>query len=65
MAALLTVPGFLPVAGPIGMRSRWLMEIALRVMGNLITNEDSDALARVWRTVGRASIAIDQRKPFS
>ncbi|MEY3278281.1 MAG: hypothetical protein RLZZ426_767 [Actinomycetota bacterium] len=65
IAALLTVPGLLPVAGPIGMRSRWLMEIALRVMGNLITNEDTDALARVWRTVGRASIALDQRKPFS
>lgn len=65
MAALLTVPGLLPIAGPIGMRSRWLMEIALRVMGNLMTNEDNDALARVWRTVGRASMAIDQRKPFS
>lgn len=65
LAALLTVPGLLPVAGPIGMRSRWLMEIALRVMGNLITNEDTDALARIWRSVGRASLAMDQRKPFS
>ncbi|MEN9710753.1 MAG: hypothetical protein RL441_745 [Actinomycetota bacterium] len=65
IAGILTSPELLRVAGPIGMRSRWLMEIALRIMGNLITDEDTDALAKVWRTVGRASIALDQRKPFS
>ena len=37
LAGLLTVPGFLPKAGPVGMRSQFLMRIALRVMGNLIT----------------------------
>ncbi len=65
LAGLLTVPGFLPKAGPIGMRSQFLMQIALRVMGNLVTPEDSDALARVWRTAGRASVRIDPRPPFS
>lgn len=65
IAGILTSPELLRLAGPVGMRSRWLMTIALRVMGNLVTDEDSDALARVWRTVGRASIALDHRKPFS
>lgn len=65
IAGILTSPELLRLAGPIGMRSRWLMEIALRVMGNLVTPDDTDALARVWRTVGRASIALDERKPFS
>ena len=37
LAGLLTVPNLLPAAGPIGMRSRTLMKLALRVMGNLIT----------------------------
>ncbi len=65
LAGILTVPGLLPKAGPIGMRSRSLMTMALRVMGNLITPEDTDALARVWRTAGRLSIKLDERPPFS
>jgi len=65
LAGLLTVPGFLPKAGPVGMRSTALMRIALRVMGNLVTPEDTDALARVWRTAGKLSVRIDQRPPFS
>jgi flavin-dependent dehydrogenase len=65
IAGILTTPELLRFAGPIGMRSRWLMEIALRIMGNLVTPEDTDGLARVWRTVGRASVALDERKPFS
>ena len=65
LAGLLTVPGFLTTFGPVGMRSQFLMTIALRVMGNLITEEDTDAIARVWRTAGRASIKIDDRPPFS
>lgn len=65
LAGLLTVPGFIPKAGPIGMRSEWLMTIALRVMGNLITPEDSDAIARIWRTAGRVSTRFDARPPFS
>ena len=65
LAGLLTVPGFLPKAGPVGMRSTTLMRIALRIMGNLVTPEDTDTLARVWRTAGRASVRLDDRPPFS
>lgn len=64
LAGLLTVPGFIPAAGPVGMRSRSLMKLALRVMGNLVTPEDDDLLARVWRAAGRASIRLDARPPF-
>jgi flavin-dependent dehydrogenase len=65
LAGLLTVPRFLPAAGPVGMRSRSLMTVALRVMGNLVTDEDRDAVARAWRTAGRLSVRADQRPPFS
>jgi geranylgeranyl reductase family protein len=65
IAGILTTPEVIKFGGPIGMRSRWLMEIALRVMGNLVTEEDKDALAHVWRGVGRASMLADHRKPFS
>jgi len=65
LAGLLTVPGLLPTLGPVGMRSRPLMTVALRVMGNLVTPEDTDAVARVWRAAGRTSIRLDDRPPFS
>ena len=65
LAGLLTVPGLLPLAGPVGMRSIPLMKIALRVMGNLVTDEDTDALARIWRSAGRGSLLMDGRPPFS
>jgi geranylgeranyl reductase family protein len=65
LAGLITVPGLLPAAGPAGMRSRTLMKLALRVMGNLVTPEDADALARVWRAAGRLSVRLDDRPPFS
>ena len=64
LAGILTVPHFLPLAGPVGMRSRALMTLALRVMGNLITDEDHDALAKVWRTAGKLSMKLDERVPF-
>jgi menaquinone-9 beta-reductase len=64
LAGLLTVPRLLPAAGPVGMRSRALMTIALRVMGNLVTDEDRDAVARLWRWAGRRSIRFDERPPF-
>lgn len=64
-AGLLTVPGFLGRYGPTGMSSRALMTVALRVMGNLVTEEDSDIVARAWRTAGRASIQFDERPPFT
>ena len=65
LAGLITVPGLLPTLGPIGMRSHLLMTIALRVMGNLVTPEDRDLVARLWRTAGRASIRLDDRAPFA
>ena len=65
LAGLITVPGLLPAAGPMGMRSRALMKLALRVMGNLVTPEDADTLARVWRAAGRISVRLDDRPPFS
>jgi geranylgeranyl reductase family protein len=65
LAGLLTVPGLLPAAGPVGMRSRTLMTVALRVMGNLVTEEDTDAVARLWRAAGRLSLRADERPPFS
>jgi hypothetical protein len=65
LAGLITVPGLLARLGPIGMGSRGLMAVALRVMGNLITDEDGDLVARAWRTAGRLSHARDSRPPFS
>lgn len=65
LALLLTLPRFLPMAGPVAMRSTTLMRIAVRVMGNLVTDEDEDWIARAWRTGGLASRKFDARKPFS
>lgn len=65
LAGLITVPGLLPTLGPVGMRSQILMTFALRVMGNLVTPEDRDFTARLWRTAGRASVRLDDRPPFS
>jgi flavin-dependent dehydrogenase len=65
LAGLLTVPRLLPAAGPVGMRSRALMTVALRVMGNLVTDADRDLTARAWRTAGRLSLRLDSRVPFS
>jgi menaquinone-9 beta-reductase len=65
LAGLITVPGLLARLGPIGMRSRTLMTVALRVMGNLITEADSDVVARAWRLAGRAGNALESRPPFA
>ena len=65
LGLLLTFPRFLPATGPIAMRSTTLMGIAVRVMGNLVTDEDADWVARVWRGGGRVSRLLDRRKPFS
>ncbi|MBU9766652.1 geranylgeranyl reductase family protein [Mycobacterium sp. TNTM28] len=65
LALLLTLPRFLPATGPVALRSTTLMRIAVRVMGNLVTEEDDDWIARVWRGAGLASRRLDQRKPFS
>jgi geranylgeranyl reductase family protein len=65
LAGLVTVPGLLRTLGPAGMRSDWLMTLALRWMGNLVDDEDRDRAARVWRWAGRRSMAQDARPPFS
>jgi geranylgeranyl reductase family protein len=64
LAGLLTIPRLLPLAGPIGMRSRRLMTVALRVMGNLVTDADRDLTARAWRAAGKLSLRFDDRPPF-
>ncbi|HEY6798365.1 MAG TPA: geranylgeranyl reductase family protein [Kineosporiaceae bacterium] len=64
LAGLLTVPGLLSKAGPVGMRSRPLMKVALRVMGNLVDPADRDVVALAWRAAGRASLRFDERPPF-
>jgi geranylgeranyl reductase family protein len=65
LAGLLTVPRLLPAAGPVGMRSRFLMTLALRVMGNLVTDEDTDWVARTWRRAGAWSTHRDARPPWT
>ena len=65
LAGLVTVPRVLQALGPAGMRSDWLMTLALRWMGNLVTDEDRDRAARVWRWAGRRSLARDHRPPFA
>ena len=65
LAGLVTVPRLLPALGPAGMRSDWLMTLALRWMGNLVTDDDRDRAARVWRWAGRRSLARDSRPPFA
>ena len=65
LAWLLTVPRFLPAGGPIAMRSLRLMQVVVRVMGNFVTDDDVDWVARTWRRAGNASSRIDRRPPFS
>jgi hypothetical protein len=52
------------MAGPLGMRSATVMNIAVRVMGNLVSDEDADWVARLWRASGAGSRRLDPRKPF-
>jgi geranylgeranyl reductase family protein len=65
LAGLVTVPRVLATIGPAGMRSDWLMTLALRWMGNLVTDDDRDRAARVWRWAGRHSMTRDARPPFA
>ncbi|MGW0042737.1 geranylgeranyl reductase family protein [Rhodococcus sp. NPDC003348] len=65
LAGLLTVPRVLPAGGPVAMRSRTLMTVAVRVMGNLVTDADADLTARAWRVAGASSLRLDGRPPFS
>lgn len=68
LAAGLTVPWLLPAGGPLTLGAPWgdaVMGAAARLMGNLITPEDRDLTARVWRAAGKASLAVDSRRPWS
>ncbi|MEO9326927.1 geranylgeranyl reductase family protein [Gordonia aurantiaca] len=65
LAGLLTMPKTVPTLGRPGIRSARLMSTVVRVMGNLITAEDADLVARAWRSVGRVSTVVDARPPFS
>ena len=66
LAGLLTLPRLLPAGRARSACARAaLMTVALRVMGNLVTDEDRDLTARLWRALGRYSIAFDDRPPFT
>jgi flavin-dependent dehydrogenase len=64
LAWLLTVPWLLPTVGPFAMRSAAFMQMVVRVMGNLVVDEDVDRVARLWRRLGSGSRALDRRTPF-
>ncbi|SEC38995.1 geranylgeranyl reductase family [Nocardioides exalbidus] len=65
LAGMATQPKVVSALGPVGMRSDWLMTLALRWMGNLVDDADRDRAARVWRWAGARSMASDARPPFS
>jgi menaquinone-9 beta-reductase len=47
------------------MRSDVLMRLALRWMGNLVTDDDRDLAARLWRWSGRRTMTRDERPLFA
>ena len=64
LGILITHERLLAMSGPIGMRTPGVMRVAFRVMGNLVTPEDRDVVARAWRGAGRVSLRLDRRRPF-
>ncbi|MCA1984309.1 geranylgeranyl reductase family protein [Nocardioides nematodiphilus] len=64
LAEIATNPKIVAALGPIGMRSTWMMQLALRWMGNLVTDEDRDLAARLWRRAGRSVAKRDERPLF-
>ncbi|RAV32208.1 geranylgeranyl reductase family protein [Corynebacterium heidelbergense] len=63
LAVLIAVPGLLPSFGPLAMRGPTaapVMGVAVRFMGNLVTAEDRDVAARVFRAAGRVSGVWDR-----
>lgn len=67
LARLLTYPQFLPLAGPVALRGlggKFLMPAAARLMGNLVTEEDRDLVARAWRLAGRGARAASADEPL-
>ena len=65
LAGVLTVPRAVPLLGRPGIRSAKVMSLVVRVMGNLITDDDADLVARAWRAAGHISTRIDHRPPFA
>ena len=63
LAEIATNPKIVAALGPIGMRSTWMMQLALRWMGNLVTDEDRDLAARLWRRAGRSVARRDLQRP--
>jgi len=66
-ARLLTYPQFLPLVGPLGLRGpvgAALMPAAARLMGNLITDEDRDLVARAWHLAGGAVSRVRRDTPL-
>ncbi len=64
-AGLLTMPKTVPILGRPGLGSAALMSTVVRVMGNLLTPDDSDLIARAWRSAGSAASRLESRPPFS
>lgn len=64
-ARLLTLPQFLPLAGPVGMRSQALMTAAVRCMSNTVADSDRDVVARGWRAAGSIARRLDRRPLFA
>lgn len=64
-ARLLTFPRFLPLAGPVGMRSQTLMTAAVRCMSNTVSDSDRDVVARAWRAAGSVARRLDRRPLFA
>lgn len=64
-AHLLTFPKFLPLVGPIGMRSQALMTAAVRCMSDTVTDSDRDLVARGWRAAGSIARRLDRRPLFA
>lgn len=66
-ARLLTYPQFLPIAGPVGLGKplgKYLMPAAARLMGNLVTEDDKDLVARAWNLSGRGLLSMRSNSPL-
>ncbi|MFE3229489.1 geranylgeranyl reductase family protein [Nocardia sp. NPDC059228] len=64
VAGIATAPGVWHAGRPT-IHFQRMVDVMLRLMGNLVTDEDRDVVARLWRAGGRASIRLDSRPPFS
>nr|WP_152822211.1 MULTISPECIES: geranylgeranyl reductase family protein [unclassified Corynebacterium] len=66
-ARLLTHPRLVPAVGPLALRGPLgarLMPAAARLMGNLVTEEDRDLIARAWRGAGWVAARRPGRRPL-